>query len=100
MRVIPIQTYTNTKPTQPISFKSTSSDEASLSVQNPDKTQFKESMKAAMKADAVLTNPIEALVRKIGSAIAKFMRPRSTTSTQQYSDTQVNDLIDQIPALF
>ena len=69
MRVIPIQTSNQRPQIKPISFKSTSSSEASLSLQNSDNTQFKKNLKDAAALDAVQSNMVTALFSKIGKAL-------------------------------
>jgi hypothetical protein len=54
MRIDSIKnTNPNTDTYKPISFKSTTKNEAALSIQNPDNTKFEDSFEKSTEADAV-----------------------------------------------
>ena len=93
MRINSIQTNLNTKYSRPISFTSTSSNEAVLSIQNPDTTQFKRNMQRTIDADAVLTNPIKAFVGKLGKTMDVLFKPKFDNGNT-YTDPNIDRLVD------
>lgn len=62
---------------KPISFKSSSSSEAALSIQNPDVAQFERNFKGTVKADAVQSNPVKAIAYKVLRAFNLFTAPEA-----------------------
>jgi len=92
MRINSIQTNLNNRYNKPISFQSTSSNEAVLSIQNPDTTQFKRNMQRTIDADAVLSNPITAFVGKLGKTMNVLFKPKFDSNN--YTDPNIDKMID------
>ena len=93
MRINSIQTNRNTN-YRPISFKSTSSNEAVLSIQNPDSTQFKRNMQRTIDSDAVLSNPVTALAGKLRRSMDMFFKP-NFKNDYNYTDKDISQLIEE-----
>jgi len=93
MRINSIQTTRNTY-YKPISFRSTSANEAVLSIQNPDSTQFKRNMQRTLDADAVQSNPVKALVGKVRKSLDVFFNP-SFANDSALTDSDISQMIEQ-----
>lgn len=70
-----IKFNTNNKNVYKPSFKSSSSSEAVLSLQNPDLTQFERNFKGSMDSDAVQSNPIKAFGYKLKRVLNLLVQP-------------------------
>jgi len=93
MRINSIQTNTNRNYKQ-LSFRSTSSNEAVLSIQNPDSTQFKRNMQRTVDSDAVQSNPVKALFGKLSKSVDVLFRPPLKTD-YSYTDPDLSQLIEE-----
>lgn len=79
---------------RPITFTSTPSNEAVLSIQNPDTTQFKRNMQRTLDSDAVQTNPAKAFVGKLQRSLDILFKPKFTSGST-LTDSDLSQLIEE-----